>query len=507
MTSPLSRHSGQRLLRSALWNALGQGFPLLVGVVALPAIIRGLGTPAFGAFQLAWAVLGYFALLDLGLGRATTKFVAEYVAKGDTKRIWDAVTGSLAVQAVLGVAGALALAALVPFLIGHTFRIPPDLVPDVRRAFYLLPFAVPIVLLGSSLSGVLQAVQRFDLVNLVQGVTGAATYALPVAVLSRGGGVAAVVAAVVGTRVAALLWYALLVPRELPPRPARSRVDRELLRRLLSFGGWVTVSSIASPFMVYLDRAVLGSVLTLSAVAYYTAPYDIVSRLSIVAASIIPPLFPAFSALDGTGDRRRLAGLFLRAAKLLALATAPVVLTVILLAKPALHLWLGPDFAANSTLLTQLLAAALLVNSMAQLPYALLQGLGRADLPAKFHLLELPVYAGVLWLGIRWFGTAGAAGAWLLRVTLDAGLLYGSALRAQGIAARRGARTLANGLLVPCLGFLALAGPATALTDDLVWKAAGVVGGLMAFAVGAWRYSLDQSEREPLRRLFGWRAA
>jgi O-antigen/teichoic acid export membrane protein len=505
VTSPLSRHSGRWLAQSVLWNALGQGFPLLVGVVALPVIIRGLGTPAFGAFQLAWAVLGYFALLDLGLGRATTKFVAEYAAKGDTKRIWDSVTASLAVQAVLGTAGALVLAALVPFLVGHAFRIPPELVPDVKRAFYLLPVAIPVVLLGSSLSGVLQAVQRFDLVNLVQGVTGAATYALPVAVLSQGGGVAAVVAAVIGTRVAALLWYALLVPRELPPRPARSPADRELLQRLLSFGGWVTVSSVVSPLMVYLDRALLGSVLSLTAVAYYTAPYDIVARLSIVAASIIPPLFPAFSALEGIGERARLEDLFLRAARLLALATAPVVATVILVARPALNLWLGPEFAANSTLLTQLLAAALLVNSMAQLPYALLQGLGRADLPAKFHLLELPVYAGLLWLGIRWFGTAGAAGAWLLRVTLDAGLLYGSALRTQGIAVRRCARTLANALVVPGLGFLCLAGPAAAFTDDLVWRVASIAGGLAAFAVGAWWYSLDQSERAPLRRLFGGR--
>ena len=43
--------------------------PLLVGVVALPIIIRGLGKDAFGAFQLAWVVLGYFAMFDLGMGR------------------------------------------------------------------------------------------------------------------------------------------------------------------------------------------------------------------------------------------------------------------------------------------------------------------------------------------------------------------------------------------------------------------------------------------------------
>jgi len=484
-----------------LWNLLGQGLPLVIGVFTLPMIIRGLGTQAFGAFQLAWAVLGYFALLDLGLGRATTKFVAEYLGKGDTRPVWGIVMGSLGVQAVVGVAGALALAALVPVLAGRTFQIPPALVPDVTRAFYLLPVAVPVILLSSSLSGVLQAVQRFDLVNLIQSAAGVGTYILPVVVLAQGGGLFGVVLVVVATRVAALLWFALLVPRELPPRPTGPRADRALVRRVLSFGGWVTVSSVVSPLMVYLDRVMLGSLLTLSAVAYYSAPYDVVSRLSLLAAAIVPPLFPAFSALEGAGDRQRLEGLFVRAVKLVALTTTPAVVTVILVARPALHLWLGADFADNSTLLTQLLAVAILVNSMAQLPYALLQGLGRADLPAKFHLLELPLYAGLLWAGVHWFGVAGAAGAWLIRVTLDAALLFGAAQRTQGIAARPWIRAVSRGLAVPSLGLLAVAAPALTLTDSPAWGLAGVVGGLMVFAVSAWRYSLDDRERVPLLRL------
>jgi hypothetical protein len=33
--------------------------------------------------SLAWVVLGYFAIVDLELGRATTKFVAEALGKSE----------------------------------------------------------------------------------------------------------------------------------------------------------------------------------------------------------------------------------------------------------------------------------------------------------------------------------------------------------------------------------------------------------------------------------------
>jgi O-antigen/teichoic acid export membrane protein len=68
---------GGLLARNTLFNLIGQGLPLVVAVVTIPLIIQGLGIDRFGLLSLAWVVLGYFAIFDLGLGRATTKFVAE----------------------------------------------------------------------------------------------------------------------------------------------------------------------------------------------------------------------------------------------------------------------------------------------------------------------------------------------------------------------------------------------------------------------------------------------
>jgi len=60
---------GRRLARNVLWNLLGTGAPLLVAIVVIPVLIEGLGIERFGVLTIAWMVVGYFSLFDLGLGR------------------------------------------------------------------------------------------------------------------------------------------------------------------------------------------------------------------------------------------------------------------------------------------------------------------------------------------------------------------------------------------------------------------------------------------------------
>jgi len=64
------------------------------------------------------------------------------------------------------------------------------------------------------------------------------------------------------------------------------------------------------------------------------------------------------------------------------------------------------------------------MNSLASMPFALLQGVGRSDTTAKIHLVEAPAYLVLMvWL-IHQYGITGAAAAWSARTTLDLALLY-----------------------------------------------------------------------------------
>ena len=425
--SPLSAHSSRRIARNAVLNFGGQALQMLAALAVIPWVVRGLGTETFGAFQLVWVALTYFAFFDLGLGRATTRFASEALGRGEVSDLPRIVGSSVLIQVALGLVGGMLMAGLAPVLAQRILNVPAHLVPAVTAAFRLVAFALPAVMLTASCSGVLEAHQRFDLVNAVRVPFGVLTVLAPVVAIRLGAGLVGVVAAVVAVRVIALTIFGAACLAAVPALRAPIAFHRGQLRVMLRYCGWLTVSNVVSPLMVYLDRYVIGATLTLSAVSYYTAPYDAVSRLAVFPAALVATLFPAFSALNAAGAQERLRRLFRRGLLYLVAAMAPVTLALMVFARPGLELWLGAEFAAQGARAAQFLLVGILVNAMAQVPYAVLQGVGRPDLTAKFHLVELPLYAVALWLAVTRFGIVGAAVAWTLRALLDAALLFGAA--------------------------------------------------------------------------------
>lgn len=488
--------SSSLIARNTLINLVGQALPLLVAVVAMPFVVRGLGTERFGLLTLAWVVMGYFTIFDLGLGRATTKYVAEALGKGENEQvpriIWTAVT----VQAIMGLLGALALFGITDLLVYRVLNIPPALLGEARITFHLLALSIPVVLISSSFSGVLEAAQRFSLVNAVRVPSSILTYLLPLVGLSLGLGLPGIVVLILLARMGALVSFAAM-NLSIRPELKQYSASFSLLSRLVSYGGWVTISSVIGPILVYLDRFLIGSLLTISAVAYYTAPYEAVTRLSIIAASLTMTLFPAFSTLEGIKDRQKLSSVFARSIKYILLTTGPIVIVIGLFAGEILQRWLGNDFAAESTVAMQMLAAGVLINSLALAPFALLQGAGRPDLPAKFYIIELPIYVLVAWLLVNNFGIAGAAGAWTLRVSLDALLLFGASFKvygfSQSLLATSG--TIRAGISLVMLavagyGLKTIAGALSLYSQSLL-----IMGLFSIFAWIAWNRILDVSDR------------
>ena len=59
------------------------------------------------------------------------------------------------------------------------------------------------------------------------------------------------------------------------------------------------------------------------------------------------------------------------------------------------------------------------MNSVGQIPFALIQAVGRPDLSAKVHIVELPLYLLALWGALELWGLEGVAAVWFLRALLD----------------------------------------------------------------------------------------
>ena len=492
---------GALLARNSVLNFIGQAVPLLVGVATIPFIIRGLGTERFGILALAWVVVGSFSVFNLGLGQATTKFVAELLGKGETRRVPLLVWTSLILHALFGTIAGLVLAVVTPVLVERIFHLPAALAAEARAVFLILAVSLPIVFVTGVFRGVLGAAQRFDLVNAVNIPSSSLFYLIPAAVVLLGFGLPAIMLFFLVARVATALVYLVLCLRIFPGLKHTFSFDRGLLRPLLSYGGWVTVTGVVGPVLIYLDRFLIGALISMVAVTYYTAPSEVVSRLAIFPGSLMGVLFPAFSTLAGSGQHARVQNIFGRSVRYILLFMGPVVLFFVFYAGEILEHWLGTEFAQQSTLVLQILSVWLLVSSLLWLPHTLLQAVGRPDIPAKFQLLELLPYVALVWFFIGKFGIAGAALAWTLRTAFHAVLLFGACAWLRIMSART---WLENGVLssIAALAFLAGAVGAVSLWDPPWMIQTTLTAALFLGFVGVvWQSALDSTEKGSLRLL------
>ena len=480
--------SGTRLARNTLWNLIGNVAPLLVAFFCIPLLVKALGTNKFGILTLVWTLIGYTTVFDFGLGRALTQLVAARLGTDEQQEVPHLVWTSQLMMLFLGFVGTAILALFSGWLARHVLHVPAGLESETTRSLYLLAFSIPFVISTAGLRGLLEAHQQFGVTNALRVPIGVFTFAAPLLVLPFSNNLVPIVATLLGGRV--LMWAAHLLycAKIVPELRERIAWRRDSIRPLLRFGGWMTVSNIVGPLMVTLDRFVIVAVVSVTAVAYYATPFDAITKLWLVPAALLGVMFPAFS-MTFMRDRTRTVVLYERSVKFLLLSLFPIIVSVVVLAENGLKLWLGPEFAEHSTRVLQWLAAGMFVNCLAQVPFALVQGVGRPDLTAKLHLIELPGYLFALWWLSRTHGIEGAAIAWTARVFIDAFALFAMSKRFLPRGTHLSPQT--SVVLISSLAVLALA----AQVQDLIFKGIFLVLTILIFVLATWFIVFSPEER------------
>ncbi len=488
--------SGRLFARNAIFNLTGEIAAFIIGAVCIPFVVKRLGTDAFGILSISWALLGYMSLFDLGLSRATTKFVAEAVSVGDHDKIPTLVWTSMTFQLAFGILTGALLIWNAHWLADRIFHVPAKMSIEATNCFKLLGIATPIILITNSLRGMLEALQQFDVINYIKTITNVLMFSSPFFLVPFGGGLGSILLCLTMLRFIAMLVYFKLCFAPFPRTKWRPSFEREILGRLFKYGGWVTVTNIAGPILMYSDRFALGSLLSVTAVAYYTGPADMLNRTLVIPASLGSTLFPAFSSLEAVGAMDKLEDIYARSLKYIIVTMGPLLLAVAAFAHDILNLWLGPVFAAKSSAPLQLLALATFLTALSILPYGLLQGAGRPDITAIFHVIELPVHLVLVWVLVSRVGITGAAIAVTVRVLLDFVLIVLACdrvhLASLRVAHQKGVTASSLGLVAIIAVVVLISVSGLALPFRIVLVAASVFAYLMA----QWNWSFDSRDRQ-----------
>ena len=461
--------------RHTAYNLVGAVLPFALSLFTVPLYMKTIGEARYGVLAIAWLLLGYFGLFDLGLGRATAQRIAA-MGNGTSAERAPIFWTALAMNGALGAVGGLLIWPAALLFFGRAFNVEASLRPELATAMPWLILAVPLATLSGVLSGALEGRARFLELNVIS-VAGAALIQLVPLSVARlhGADLGWLMPAVILTRLVTLAALFAGCRRHVFGHHA-PRVSWALGTALLRFGGWVTVTALVGPLMVVLDRFVIGVTVGARAVTDYTVPFQLGDRTSVLPAALSSALFPRLASAADT-DARQLAATALQS---LTSVMTPVILSGLLLLGPFLSWWLDPHFAARAGLTGQILLLGFWINALARVPYAQLQAAGRPGVVARCHLGELLPYLVVLYAGLRGWGLPGAAAAFSVRAFTDCGLLLAFA----------GSLRLAwRALRMPVVLLMAGFGVAVGLPAGSVawWMAALIVQGITL--VWAWHHS------------------
>jgi len=451
--SPPSRRAGA-VVRDAFANIVAQAVMIAALVVATPLLVRVLGPERYGAFNVITVIMAYLANLDLGLARASTKYIPEAMARGAEAEARTVAGMVFAMVAVLATAGSLALAAGAPLLL-DAFRMSPALRPEAAGALRVASVAVAGTVMTMPLIGALAGHQRFTLMNSVRVPATVLTALLPLAGVAMGLGLRGILWLLAAKAWVSFVAALILCWRYVPQTRPGFRWDRALARQLMGFGAW-TLFLQAGPMLTgSADRLIVGAAVGLTAVTYYGVPQQVTNAIKGVLDGVRAVLFTRFSQLNAS-DPDHLETLHRRAVECVALGLGLVCFLVAGGAEELIALWMGPGFETSATIL-KIFTLAAFFFSLSLVTGELLQAAGHIRAVVSVTVFVTALQAVLILAFLPW-GLPGAA------LAAPASQAAGTLLLAL-LAHRRGLihlRSFVPARTVACCGALAAAGFAVA---------------------------------------------
>jgi O-antigen/teichoic acid export membrane protein len=405
------------LLRNAFSNLLGAVIPALVALGTVPLVVKGLGDANYGVYSLVTAIVGYFAVIDINVTAGSVKFIAEFNAHKDQRRIDETVFFGLSVYSLLGLLGGIGLFAGAHFFVTSVFTVPPRLVGEAVATLRLAALGFFLGQLQSYLNSIPQSLMRYDIASRIEMVFGTLVPLLTVAVLMLGYGLFEVILLrIVASAInCAVLWRCI---RRLLPALSWRKPGAAIRRELLGFSAYSFLSRFATLSYAYADKLIIGALVGVTGLAYFTVASTLANRILSLTYRLSGVFFPAASALAARGELERLRTLYLKASRYVVFINASVLVLVAVFSYQILYYWMNPQFARAGQVVLAVMALSQFIDSLTSLPSLVNDGMGHPRFSGMFALARAVFGLVVVWLGVDGWGIAGAAWGHLIASVL-----------------------------------------------------------------------------------------
>jgi O-antigen/teichoic acid export membrane protein len=392
-------------------NLAGSGWIAFLTLVATPVQIHLLGVEAYGLVGLIAILQIVFGTLDLGLSAAVTQSISSDTSVG--RQASAPLINSAATVYWLMAFVIAALLWLVAGWIATRWLNPQALnMPTVLTAVHTIGLYVALRWPIAFYSGVLNGVQRMDVLNLVK--AGAATLRIAVGIL----------VIVITRNVTVFLgWFAISAALELvafaivthkmvPALGFKPYFSLEAVRSVWRFSLTMAAIAILAVLITQLDRILVSKLLSLRDLGYYTLAYTTGIGISLLQVSINTASLPAFSEA-AQAEPPAFVRRYQKVSEFTAYAVALPCFALVFFGADILRVWVNEDAARAAGVPLAVLAIGFFLNAAVSNAYIAAVATRNASIPAMVNVIGVLLYVpGLYWLTSR-EGTVGAAAGWV----------------------------------------------------------------------------------------------
>jgi len=407
----------KKVFTNAAWNSGSFALIAFLMLLTTPFFVKKFGIEGYGIYILITSLMGYYGLLDLGLGESLIKFIAEYYTKDDLNSITKAINSAIIIQSLIGCVASVLLVILAHPIV-HLLKISESLSGTAEFGISVYSLGFFFTMISSALSSAVKGLQRFDISSKVDSITSISVTLITVILVLAGYGLKECLVANVFVNFIMFLSYIIVVRNLIPSWIPKFDLDLKYLRSFFGFSFYLFLSKLSGIFANYIVRFVVSAFLSPVAVTYYVVPSKLTGAIGGFMGGAVNSLFPYASALNSSNDKEGIRAAFLKGSRTFAGIAAPISFTLILLSKPILAFWMGPDFAEKSWIVLSVLAMGSFIGSLSAIPNIIIMGIGNSRLVGHFALISLVFYVMLVPPFTSFYGILGTSIALLINSSI-----------------------------------------------------------------------------------------
>lgn len=392
------------LTSNATWNIMARIVPLAIAFILTPILISRLGIDYYGLYMLIMSLSGMLGLMSLGLGDATIRYVAYYGSRKDFAGVNRVFRATLSVYLVTGIC-TLIIVLVSSSKIISLFAIMPAKKEIAITLLQLTGVSFLFSLVSSVICAIPQAFQRYDVSTKITFIVSFFQAIITVGLLLQGYGIVALVGVGIATNVLSILLNTVAARHLVPELNFTPFLSKNGLKEVFGYGLYSFVSQIFGTAFSYSDRLITGIFISSTSVGYLTVPQDLALRALSLVGQGGSVLFPKFSTIEDSNER---AHLYLNATWAMIFFSSILFVPLTVFISDFISLWISKEFAAQCSMIGQLIAFSSIIRG-AFVPYeALFKGINKPQ-----YITVLAFVVGFTSLGINWiliprYGLAGA---------------------------------------------------------------------------------------------------